>query len=343
MTGGAFAGAGSLPRAFMRSVNRSRADRRGFNTLRDSGDLLLQSSGTTALPKMRGEAGDRLTRYRPRWRGDSIHADRSGVVTVPLTHSYGLEHGLLAPSGLGAAFTCAGAGPFGNGPRWPATAHCSERAGGLSRCCAGPMGWVDDPKLRWRTRRVALPKSCSMIQGKVRVAVTQLYGRRRLARGVQCAVGRGFDSASVGRGCAAYQFDPGLAGRHVTATSGSEGQVAIRRGRCSAGTRCRSAALTGFSDRRSGLCRRIGPTVITGRIKLLIDIGGMKVNPLEVEAVLQGDTRAWRRAWWCRCAERDGLPAEGGGDAGRSRAPPRRAELRELARKHLAAYKCAGF
>jgi acyl-CoA synthetase (AMP-forming)/AMP-acid ligase II len=68
------------------------------------GDLLLQSSGTTALPKIARRTGLSLDAVSAAM-AEAIRfspADRV-LMTVPLTHSYGLEHGLLAPIWAGSS------------------------------------------------------------------------------------------------------------------------------------------------------------------------------------------------------------------------------------------------
>jgi acyl-CoA synthetase (AMP-forming)/AMP-acid ligase II len=82
-----------------------------------------------------------------------------------------------------------------------------------------------------------------------------------------------------------------------------------------------------------------GRLFITGRLKLLIDVGGRKVNPLEVEAVL------------CEHPGVDGcvvVPLRQSDTVFRLKAiatpkdpahPPIAAELRKLAKEKLAAYK----
>ncbi len=82
-----------------------------------------------------------------------------------------------------------------------------------------------------------------------------------------------------------------------------------------------------------------GRLFITGRLKLLIDVGGLKVNPLEVESVLmrhaavedcivvplrQSETVLRLKAIVTLRAGSTDLPID---------------ELRELARQHLSAYK----
>ncbi len=62
------------------------------------GDLLLHSSGTTGLPKIVRRTGRSLDAAA--WAVvDSVGfaSDDHVLMTIPLTHSYGMEHGLLAP------------------------------------------------------------------------------------------------------------------------------------------------------------------------------------------------------------------------------------------------------
>jgi len=65
--------------------------------------LLLQSSGTTAEPKIVRRSAESLDAVT----ANMIHACGFGerdriLAAVPLCHSYGLEHGILAPIGAGS-------------------------------------------------------------------------------------------------------------------------------------------------------------------------------------------------------------------------------------------------
>ena len=82
-----------------------------------------------------------------------------------------------------------------------------------------------------------------------------------------------------------------------------------------------------------------GRLFVTGRIKLLIDIGGMKVNPLEVEAILNQHESVM---------ESIVIPLQQSDTVNRLKAiiiprdakrPPTFGDLRQLARHHLASYK----
>ena len=86
-----------------------------------------------------------------------------------------------------------------------------------------------------------------------------------------------------------------------------------------------------------------GRLFVTGRLKLLIDVGGMKVNPLEVEAVLQQHPAV------AACVV---IAVRQSATVSRIKAviqprdaafPPTPEELRQLARGHLAAYKVPRF
>jgi len=120
-----------------------------------------------------------------------------------------------------------GAGPFGNGPALAGDGITVLPSVPASRCCAVPWGWVTMPSCGGVRAGSPLPKSVfDGFKEKFGVAVTQLYGATEIGSvAVQCAVGRGVDSASVDGGCAAYQFGSGLAEGTSTANIGSEGQV----------------------------------------------------------------------------------------------------------------------
>ena len=66
--------------------------------------LLLQSSGTTGRPKIAFRSAESLDAVcRNMVRAIDFQADDHVLATVPLCHSYGLEHGLLAPMWAGSS------------------------------------------------------------------------------------------------------------------------------------------------------------------------------------------------------------------------------------------------
>jgi len=88
-----------------------------------------------------------------------------------------------------------------------------------------------------------------------------------------------------------------------------------------------------------GRVNRNGHLTITGRLKLLIDVGGVKVNPLEVESVLleypgvaQCVVVPMRQSETVFRIKAIATPRD-------PNHPPDPGELRQWARKHLATYK----
>jgi len=70
---------------------------------RPAGDLILQSSGTTGFPRLvlrTGKSLDAVSRQMAEAIGFS--PDDRVLAMLPLSHSYGLEHGLLAPIWAGS-------------------------------------------------------------------------------------------------------------------------------------------------------------------------------------------------------------------------------------------------
>jgi long-chain acyl-CoA synthetase len=210
----------------------------------------------------------------------------------------------------------------------------------------GPMGdGMTMPALRV-AYAAGSPLPGSVFDGfkqKFGVPVTQLYGATEIGSvAFNAAWEAGFDPASVGRGMRDVSIR--ILDLEEGASSlppGREGQVAIRAASMFSGYLDAPAPLVDghFPTGDLGNLDASGRLFITGRIKLLIDIGGMKVNPLEVEAVLQ------RHAGVAACVV---VPVRQSETVFRLKAvvtpldpahPPATAELRDLARQHLAAYK----
>ena len=173
-------------------------------------------------------------------------------------------------------------------------------------------------------------------------SVTQLYGASEIGSVTYNPPTDPFDPASVGYpmpGVSIRILD--LNGSASPLPAGREGHVAIRAGSMFERYLSEPAGCIDgyFPTGDLGSLDERGRLFITGRIKLLIDVGGFKVNPLEVEAVLQRHPSAGACAVVAvRQSEtvyrlkailspRDpsaGVPLD---------------ELRQLARANLAAYK----
>ncbi len=174
------------------------------------------------------------------------------------------------------------------------------------------------------------------------ISVTQLYGASEIGSVTYNPPEEPFDPASVGQAMDGVSIRIlSLDGSDAPLPFGREGQVAVRA----------DSMFSGYLDAPSGCIDGHFPTgdlgrldesgrlFITGRIKLLIDVGGFKVNPLEVEAVLQ------RHPTVGSCVI---VPIQQSATVFRLKAlvsprdsavPVNIEALRELARANLAAYK----
>lgn len=247
--------------------------------------LLLLSSGSTGMPKIVCRSGDALDAVSDQMcRAIDICPMDRLLATVPLCHSYGIEHGLLAPLWAGAtAHLC-------RGLDLPLVLR-ELSTGGITVVPGVPsmfemLTQVGDgfPLSSVRAAYAAgapLPASISnSFAQKYGVRITQLYGATEIGSVAYSDPRRAeFDPASVGR-----PMDG------VNIRIADDGQVWISARSMFSGYmgENQSPIVDGFFP--TGDLGRIdehGNLTITGRIKLLIDIGGLKVNPQEVEEVLR--------------------------------------------------------
>jgi acyl-CoA synthetase (AMP-forming)/AMP-acid ligase II len=304
--GSALDGAGGIGlRAIPVGSLRSLPSPRGRAGDEGSPGLMLQSSGTTGLPKIVYRDGASL---------DAVAANVAGAValtpedrvlaSVPLGHSYGIENGLLGPVWAGACVHAC------DGLDVPIVTAQLRAAGGATVLPGGPfmlemLGRLADEGVAPTSLRLvysagsALPGAVSGgFSDRFGLRVGQLYGTSEIGSVTFNDPGRGgdapagFDAGSVGlpmQGVSVIVHDP--AG--VVLAAGEEGHVLVSspsmmRGyvgeRVSAHTSVDGRLYFPTGD--LGRVNAAGRLWITGRIKLLIDIGGTKVNPLEVETVL---------------------------------------------------------
>jgi acyl-CoA synthetase (AMP-forming)/AMP-acid ligase II len=261
--------------------------------VRMGGGLILQTSGTTAQPKLvlrdrasLGAVGANVRDAANLSPGDTV------LAAIPLYHSYGVENGLLAPLMAGAgvlaldgfdlaaaarALSSGGATVFPGAPFMFDALSRVAPAGGISlrlAYSAGsplPAGVAERFARAWGT------------------GAGQLYGASDIGSVTfNDPASPGFDPMSVGvpmRGVSVRIVDE--AGAPLPPSA--EGQVAVRAP--SMLTRYVDGAPVPLADDHflTGDLGRLddrGRLTITGRLTLLIDVGGVKVNPVEVEAAL---------------------------------------------------------
>jgi long-chain acyl-CoA synthetase len=127
-----------------------------------------------------------------------------------------------------------------------------------------------------------LPRSVFEAFGaRLGVRVSQLYGASEIGSVTFNSPGEPFDPASVGRPMRGVSI-------RVLGGNDGEGEIAVRAASMFSGYLNGEAGLIDgyFPTGDIGYVDDLGRLFITGRLKLLIDVGGLKVNPLEVESVL---------------------------------------------------------
>ncbi|BAM02351.1 class I adenylate-forming enzyme family protein [Phycisphaera mikurensis] len=271
--------------------------RAGLRGPRDGQDplgsgVLLQTSGSTAAAATayRGVAGLAAV-GRACASGLGVTAADHVLSVAPLAHSYGLEHGLLMPLCAGCRVTCAAA-PRAPGP-WLLAA--AERV--------RPTVLPAVPVLLDRLAREA--GSPAAAAGRLRAAgVRLLYSAGGvLPPGLAAAyaaaglpVGQVFGSTEVGSVTWAPPGEDAGVGRAlpgVTLRVDGAGHLRVRSPWALAGFLRGPGRLEAASDAEgffaTGDLASIdasGALRLAGRSRLLVDVGGRKVNPAEVEAAL---------------------------------------------------------
>lgn len=268
----------------------------------ESAWLLLQSSGTTGAPKIVRRSGHSLDAVaRNVAESIGLRTDDRVLAAVPLSHSYGMENAMLAPiwagacavhpsalaASLGRGFDAAGLDDSGATvlPGVPALFDMIDRMG------SG----------RWSLRvaysaGAALPgQLADQLAQRLGIRIGNLYGCTEVG-----SVTYGSSPHTVGRPMAGVDIlilDPEASDTEQQAPIGAEGQVAVRAPSMFASyhgddsplqnTTANGYFLTGDLGRLTDAPGHGGELVITGRLKLLIDVGGVKVNPIEVETVIR--------------------------------------------------------
>jgi len=244
--------------------------------------LLLTSSGTTGRPKIVRRSAASLNAVIEAMCGSIGFGPADRVLAMaPLHHSYGLEHGLLAPVAAGSAVTLCESFDLATAMRevqsgatiLPAVPIMIEALSGCENC--GAM-----TKLR----------KVYSAGGPLPLAIAEKFTRQLGVR-----VGQVYGATEIGSVTFSDpdspDFNPRSVGRMMTGVELRliDDQVAIRAASMFDGylDERESPTIDGFFPTGDlGELDAAGNLLITGRIKLLIDVGGKKVNPLEVEEVL---------------------------------------------------------
>jgi acyl-coenzyme A synthetase/AMP-(fatty) acid ligase len=325
------AGRRAIPLAMVRNasedISRPASD---SSAAVDQAGLLLQSSGTLGSPRIVRRSALSLDAVSEAMCA-AIGFDPSDRVlaVAPLCHSYGLEHGLLAPIWAGSC-TC-----FCRGFDVAALMGDECRAGTIFPGVPfmfEAMGQADVslPQLRlaYSAGGALAPAVGQAFASRFRVNVGQVYGTTEIGSVT-------FDDGNVA---------PLSVGQ---AMRGADLEIDAESGQVYVASNWMFDGYLGEADRApreqfaTGDLGRIdseGNLFITGRLKLVIDVGGRKVNPLEVESVLAGHPEV------AQCVV---IPMSMTGSVTRLKAlviprggaAPSAAELRRFVKDRLAAYK----
>jgi acyl-CoA synthetase (AMP-forming)/AMP-acid ligase II len=262
--------------------------------------LLLQSSGTTGLPKIVFRDAASLDAVAAAMVESVGFGPADRVLTcLPLCHSYGVEHGLLAPVYAGSAtHLCDGFDlnlvraqlVDGGVTIFPGVPFMFEALARLEG-----RGVLPSLRRAYSAGGPLPPAVYDAFRDRFGVRVSQLYGATEIGSVTYGdPLSDHFNPAGVGRpmrGVSVRILDPVNPRVDRPLPCGSEGHVAISaRSMLShyVGDDTPPAEHGYFLTGDLGRLDAGGTLVITGRTKLLIDVGGRKVNPLEVEAVLAG-------------------------------------------------------
>ncbi|MBB6430172.1 class I adenylate-forming enzyme family protein [Algisphaera agarilytica] len=259
--------------------------------------LLLQSSGTTGGPKIVKRSGPSLDAVAHNVaEAVGLRRDDRVVAAVPLSHSYGIENGMLAPivAGACALHHVVPADQPGRGfdPTLAVTSGATVLPGVpamfemIDRMGAG-RGKL---RLAYSAGATLPPALANRLEERDGLRLGQLYGSTEIGSVTfdrePHHVGKPMTGVDI-RILAPEQPDPSL-----PLPDGQEGHVAVRGpsmfSRYLGPDELTADSLTDgyFLTGDLGRLDADGALQITGRLKLLIDVGGVKVNPIEVEQVL---------------------------------------------------------
>ncbi len=257
--------------------------------------LLLTSSGTTSTPKVVHRSTHAIDTVAHNMV-EALELTRRDhtLAAVPLSHSYGLEHGLLAPLWAGAtAHVVAGMGPgfFDSIPPrtitvMPAVPAMVEL---LSDSSSNPA-WMNALRLGY-SAGAPLPAAVrERFTARFAQQIGQIYGMTEIGSVTfNNPHSPLFDPSTVGLPMRDVSFRVVDPSTRQTLPVGTEGELLV-----SAPSMLSRyigdptpTEHAHFITGDLGKVDQHGHITITGRRKLLIDTGGLKVNPLEVEEVLR--------------------------------------------------------
>lgn len=261
--------------------------------------LLLLSSGTTGKPKIVVRDAGSLDAVSEAMASSIGFRESDHVLAcVPLCHSYGIEHGLLAPLWAGSCVHLARGFDLRIALRELSTSGISILPGVPFMYEMLAQHGRHDARFPSLRRAYSaggpLPHAvANAFADRFEVRVTQLYGATEIGSVTYADPDlNGFDSSSVGRAMSGVDMrilSPDLLDVNAPLPPGEHGHVAVRAASMLSeylGETQLPTVNGYFLTGDLGRLDEFGNLTITGRIKLLIDVGGLKVNPVEVEDVL---------------------------------------------------------
>jgi long-chain acyl-CoA synthetase len=263
--------------------------------------LLLQSSGTTGMPRTAFRSGRSLDAVATNVAFAAALSPADEVLAcIPLCHSYGVENALLAPILAGSCIRLldgfdpvlvpqcleGGVSVFPGVPFMFEALARTEVPGNNRRRAAGTL------RLAYSAGG-AMPRAvAAQFQQQAGIAVGQLYGATEIGSVTfNHPASAGFDTSCVGVGLPGVRIvvlDPAEPDPRHPLPAGAEGHIAVAAPSMLDRYLDGDAPIVGgfFLTGDLGRIDDRARLWITGRLKLQIDVGGLKVNPAEVERAL---------------------------------------------------------
>lgn len=283
----------SMCAAVVRGSTVERVDGPGCPPMAVPGAVVLVSSGTTGASKLAVRGAAALNADAE----NVAHATRLGprgrlLLAVPGCHSYALDM-IVACILTGAAIDVLE--PFDPASAAGHLAHHATVFPGVpamfeALARAAPPTRPEPEPLIFSAGSELVPRVREAFEAAWRLPVGELYGASELGSVTfNDPWAKGFEHGHVGRplpGVSVRVLAPDDTRQEVAA--GSEGHVAVRAPSMFSGYLDGEPPLADghFLTGDLGRIDTRGRLFITGRLKLLIDVGGLKVNPQEVEAAL---------------------------------------------------------
>jgi acyl-CoA synthetase (AMP-forming)/AMP-acid ligase II/thioesterase domain-containing protein len=265
--------------------------------------LLLHTSGTTSTPKLVALSSRNLAASaRHIAQTLALGPDDRCLNIMPLFHIHGLMAAVLASLGAGASVVCTNGGYAGRfftwmrdfRPTWY-TAVPTMHQGILARAADHPDVVLDVPLRFIRSSSAPLsPSVLAALEETFRAPVVEAYGMTEAAHQIASNPLR---SGPRKPGSVGLPAGPDIAIMAVSGEllpSGSTGEVVIRGPNVASGYQANDAANAEalrdgwFRTGDLGSIDEDGYLRLTGRLKEIINRGGEKISPREVDEVLLG-------------------------------------------------------